>query len=1320
MFGRLLVLVSCLTLAVPTLAAVTGVVMTADGQPLAGARLVAFALETTEARRARYLSDAPDRVPLAAAETAKNGRFSIDVPKEHPVVILHAEAPGFAPAAARVEREDEIGALALTKAASKSGRITAGGKPVGGARVIWASSIELIATTDAEGRYAVPDPDEWAARVTIIHPDYAIFEEVRRMTDLAIVRRLDPGVALTGRVVGRDGKTGIAGAEIAVDHWMLATSDENGRFTVAHAPKDWAWIAAKANNLSGRRARGGDLSIRLQPVAGVTGTLRDAKTSVPVAGAEISLSQASRAMTGGGTAESVITDAKGNFTIADAAPGNYTIWGNHPGYEVTRVDVTVGAAARATRNLLGTRLGRVLGTVIDEQKRPVAAARLSAAVNRSGPMPFVTYTPPQSAISAPDGTFVVGVTPEADVQVHARKKGVPPARSTSIRLAGGERKSGVIITMPSGITVTGRVTNRDDEPLAGVEIVTTEARSGGGPTQIIMRRGRLSDEEFVQTAKDGTFSLTLKEGKHDIAFRHEGFATKSLRAQEVSAAMRPLAVTLEPGVSIRGRVTRGGTGIGGVMVNLLSESARETAETAPDGSFTIGDLAPGSGMLMATKPDEFIQHNQPITIPADDLEIKVPPGGRVAGRVVDKETKAPVTSFDVGVSAARGGGGMIFVGTTRQRPITSDDGTFVLDDVPTGPQTLVVNAAGYTSATIPAINIEEGKSTPEVTVEMDRGSRIIGRVTSASGSPLANVAVRVNPPSGPMVRPPSFSMASAAITDTSGEYAIEAVEAGDRTLSFSLSGYVTTDKTAEVKGQETRIDAQLSSGVRVSGMVVTEGGAPVADATVMARSPAGGSSNYSNMRTDQNGAFTAEAMAPGRYTFSARKEGYAVAELADVDISSGAPVRLVLASGGTIYGRVIGLEPDQLAQTIVMAYGPNGGASAPVDGSGNFRLEGSPTGTVRLSAQVRNPFGMTGRRSAEKSVQVEQGSTVHAEIEFRSDTVIRGRVTRDGQPVANAMVNFFPRNAAAQTNGRTTTDGSGSYEVPGLDDAPYNVTVAEYPRGATFTTTYEVRGSGTFDIDMRSTAVRGRVLDSQTGQPIAGATINMRMPDAGFFGARTYLTDPTGVFIAEGLGAGSYNVSIEKEGYGTKVVELTVSDAPEELEVKLAPNAGVSIRIVDARDGRTLSASLRITDAQDRVLYDSPPRFGFGAMPEVTKIGLEPGTYKAIISASGYASRTVSIHAPGSHDIALSPGGTIVIRSKGSDIRRARLLEASGQEYTRGFRGRTFTIDPAPGVTQLEHIAPGSYTLQILGSRDEIIGSAQVVVGEAQAAVVEI
>src|SRR5213594_313400 len=128
----------------PLHAAITGSVMNADGQAIAGAKISLYGLETLTARRERLVSKTPERPPLVTATADANGNFRIEAPKEHAIVDLRVEAAGYAPEATRMQKDDEAGAIILTRAESKSGTVKADGKPVVGATIVLQSGATFI------------------------------------------------------------------------------------------------------------------------------------------------------------------------------------------------------------------------------------------------------------------------------------------------------------------------------------------------------------------------------------------------------------------------------------------------------------------------------------------------------------------------------------------------------------------------------------------------------------------------------------------------------------------------------------------------------------------------------------------------------------------------------------------------------------------------------------------------------------------------------------------------------------------------------------------------------------------------------------------------------------------------------------------------------------------------------------------------------------------------------------------------------------------------------------------------------------------------
>ena len=411
-------------------------------------------------------------------------------------------------------------------------------------------------------------------------------------------------------------------------------------------------------------------------------------------------------------------------------------------------------------------------------------------------------------------------------------------------------------------------------------------------------------------------------------------------------------------------------------------------------------------MLNVNKQDSFIQEMRSVTAPAKDVVIELPPGGRITGRVVDKASHQPVTSFLAGVTTSRSGGGMVMMMPPMQKQFTSDDGSFVLEGIKPGSTQVVVNAPGYTTARVPNIEVEDGKTAPDVEVDVETGGKLTGRVTGPDGSPVAGVSVREDPMAGGGRVMRFDATDTSATSDPNGDYTIDSLEPGEKTFTFSRSGYIAQQKTVTLAGS-TRLDVQLSNGIRATGFVVTDGGAPIPDATVRAASASemdGGRQGTS----DGNGAFTIEGLTPGHYTFTATKPGFAPGTLRDIDIASSGPVRVILKSGGVITGHVNGLTAQELEQATVSAsvsgsggggpFGGGGNVSAPVDSGGNYRMEGAPSGTVRISARTGAMFGGSSKSAAPKTVELDAGGTAQVDIDFKSDTVISGRIMRNGVP----------------------------------------------------------------------------------------------------------------------------------------------------------------------------------------------------------------------------------------------------------------------------------------------------------------------------------
>ncbi|MGH9422582.1 MAG: carboxypeptidase regulatory-like domain-containing protein, partial [Thermoanaerobaculia bacterium] len=307
-------------------AGVRGTVMTADGKPIAGATVKAFAIETTETRNERLMSAKPERITIGTATTSSSGDFLLDAGKAS-VIDLQIFATAYAPAFTKALGDDDIGAMVLAASPMKSGKVSASGKPVAGAILVWGN---YETQTGDNGAYSVPEVTA-RVNVSVFHPGFAPLlnqpaDPQHRNYDIA----LSSGVPVSGIVTGADGKTPVAHATIRIDGYPIGESDDAGAFTIARAPRLWKEIqAVTAGQAGARTRRDGISSIRiiLGNAATLNGSVRDT-TAKPVSGLSLTLSRKDF----GGPVEVVLTDEKGNFTFPPTLAGTYRLAGYHPSY----------------------------------------------------------------------------------------------------------------------------------------------------------------------------------------------------------------------------------------------------------------------------------------------------------------------------------------------------------------------------------------------------------------------------------------------------------------------------------------------------------------------------------------------------------------------------------------------------------------------------------------------------------------------------------------------------------------------------------------------------------------------------------------------------------------------------------------------------------------------------------------------------------------------------------------------------------------------------------------------------------------------------
>ena len=403
--------------------------------------------------------------------------------------------------------------------------------------------------------------------------------------------------------------------------------------------------------------------------------------------------------------------------------------------------------------------------------------------------------------------------------------------------------------------------------------------------------------------------------------------------------------------------------------------------------------------------------------------MRMPPGremktgtGQIKGRVVTPDTGAPVRRAQVRIS---GTDIMTKVATT------DNEGAFSFKDLPAGRFTVTATKSGFVTVGYGQrrpfeagrpIELREAQVLERADIVMPRGSAINGRITDEFGEPIADVVVTAMRQSWQNGRRRLQSAGRTATTNDLGQYRIYGLPPGEYYVSASMrgtqemmvtemamvatvvggpqpdsprSGYAPTyypgtpngseaQKLAVAIGQEAQnIDFGLLGVrlVKVSGQVVGSDGRPMEGVSVSTSprnaaeagfmmSPLGGA------RTDKNGNFTLNGVAPGDYTLNARGStvmtsgdgdrmvftmtrvsgggGDGQNEFGAVPLSVGAEdianVVIVTSKGATATGRVVwegGAKPTSNTLRITAASADADAGMALLGGSSSVTAEGT-------------------------------------------------------------------------------------------------------------------------------------------------------------------------------------------------------------------------------------------------------------------------------------------------------------------------------------------------------------------------------------------
>jgi hypothetical protein len=281
----------------------------------------------------------------------------------------------------------------------------------------------------------------------------------------------------------------------------------------------------------------------------------------------------------------------------------------------------------------------------------------------------------------------------------------------------------------------------------------------------------------------------------------------------------------------------------------------------------------------------------------------------------------------------------------------------------------------------------------------------------------------------------------------------------------------------------------------------------------------------------------------------------------------------------------------------------------------------------------------------------------------------------------------------------------------------------------------------------------GTVTNSQTGQPVKQALILVRAPGPGRLSHQIpVLTDGVGNFSLTGLAAGTYSLTVQKNGYtsdpGMQLTSLVLGPSRDGVALRLVPLGIIAGKVTDNEGDPVPGVSVRALHA---VLQDGRRSFNEDRSVSTDDRGqyrlwnLPPGDY--YIVAAGRSGGTVTYFGPlssgsvhegfapsyfqAAHDrasatpIAMTPGLEFTAdlkiamqpayRVRGT-LRNVSVRESVKVELLRGageVGSNRVLVNAATGRFEANDVVPGTYLLRASQGKgeSEIRGEQQVQVG---------
>lgn len=722
------------------------------------------------------------------------------------------------------------------------------------------------------------------------------------------------------------------------------------------------------------------------------------------------------------------------------------------------------------------------------------------------------------------------------------------------------------------------------------ETVFIGTPDGSTISQVTFLRNSSTTHTFDQSGRFMRLSFTQTSGGLNVTMPASGniappgyYMLFLLNGSGVPSVAK--IVQISAGGATTGTVTGTVTNTSGApLANAQVTAGNASAQSAPDGTYTLASVAAGSVAVTAALAG-YQSASQTVTVTAGSdtsvptIQLAPASPGNITGTVVDSKGN--------GIAGASVAG----AGLTAT---TNSSGAYTLSNVPAGSVTLTASAAGFQSAT-ETVTVTAGNTVtaPAITLGSNLGN-VTGKVTDSSNNTISGASVSfgggsattdatgtynfTNIPAGTIqlvasatgfqsvtqnvtvtggnTTTANFTLTPAnnnpgtvtgtvtniathgvisgatvkwntasATGNASGVYTLNNVAGGSQTLTASATGYLARSNSVNVNGGTSTLNFQLSTAGILNVTVVNSSGAAISGAPV---NVSGGQiATMLSGTTNASGIYSTNWIPIGSYTVSTGS----VSESTTVSTGKTTNITLTQSSGpttGTITGTVTNSSGTALAGASISS----GSETVTSQANGTYTLNNVNAGPATVTASL------TGYQTATDQVTVTAGATTTANFTLvasaGSSGTVTGKITNisNGAALSGATVKWSTTAAASSSSGVYTlgnvTSGSQTLTASATGYLPRTGTV-NVTAGATATLNFQLSTAGKIQVTAKNSA----------GAADPGATITIQ---GGVISTTVNgTTNSSGVFTTNWIPAGSYTVIISESGHTTQSKSGTVT-----------------------------------------------------------------------------------------------------------------------------------------------------------------------------------